>query len=366
MASRVSVLDGTIRALGAEMGPWNDMDVAMAYPGDMNAEHDAVREAVGMWDTSALKKIWVRGPDACAALDYLVTRDMNKLYVGKSAYVPILQDNGHFCDDGFVFHLEEDVYLAVTSIGPTLEYLQSWSKGRNVSVELDESLHMITLQGPNSGALLDSCTAMDMFSLRYCHQEKTELFGSERIISRTGYSGERGYEIFVPGEDAVELWQRLMEQGKDYGLMPISFSGLEMVHIESGLMAYGAEATEENTPWEIDFGWAVSRTKKDFRGCKALFALEGKEKVKLRGIVADHDAVVEHFAELQIDGEKVGFVTTPAYSKRLGQSLALVHVAPSAAEPGTRVDLVGPTIQCAATVASIPFVDPKRERMHAM
>ena len=88
--------------------------------------------------------------------------------------------------------------------------------------------------------------------------------------------------------------------------------------------------------------------------------------MKLRGIVAEHDAVVEHFAELQIDGEKVGFVTTPAYSKRFGQSLALVHVAPSAAEPGTRVDLVGPDIQCPATVASIPFVDPKRERMHAM
>ncbi|MDP6591031.1 MAG: aminomethyltransferase family protein [Alphaproteobacteria bacterium] len=366
MAGRTSTLDATIRALGAKMAPWNDMDVAMALPGDMNAEHDAIREAVGMWDTSALTKIYVRGPDAEAAIDYLVTRDITKLYVGKSAYVPILQDNGHFCDDGFIFHLEEDVYLAVTSIGPTLELLQGWAKGRNVSVELNESLHMITLQGPNSAALLDSCTAMDIFSLRYCHQEKAALFGSERIISRTGYSGERGYEIFVPADGAVALWQQFMEQGKDYGLMPISFSGLEMVHIESGLMAYGAEATEENTPWEVDFGWAISRTKKDFRGREALFALEGKEKVKLRGLVAEHDSVVEHFAELRIGGEKLGFVTTPAYSKRLGQSLALVHIAPSAAEPGTRVELVGPTIQCPATVASIPFVDPKRQRMHAM
>jgi aminomethyltransferase len=366
MAGRTSALDATIRALGAEMAPWNDMDVAMALPGDMNAEHDAIREAVGIWDTSALTKIYVRGPDAEAAIDYLVTRDITKLYVGKSAYVPILQDNGHFCDDGFIFHLEEDVYLAVTSIGPTLELLQGWARGKNVSVELDESLHMITLQGPNSAALLDSCTAMDIFSLRYCHQEKTALFGAERIISRTGYSGERGYEIFVPGEEAVALWHQLMEAGGPFGVMPISFAGLEMVHIESGLMAYGAEATEENTPWEVDFGWAISRGKKDFRGREALFALEGKEKVKLRGLVAEHDSVVEHFAELRIDGEKVGFVTTPAYSKRMGQSQALVHVIPSAAEPGTRVELVGPTIQCPATVAGIPFVDPKRERMHAL
>jgi aminomethyltransferase len=157
-----------------------------------------------------------------------------------------------------------------------------------------------------------------------------------------------------------------MENGKPLGLRPISFSDLEMVHIESGLMAYGAEATGENTPWEIDFGWVVSRTKGNFRGREALFALEGKEKVKLRGLVADRDVVVEYFAELSIGGEKVGFVTTPAYSKRLGQSLALVHVAPSAAEPGTRVELKGPTIQCPATIASIPFVDPERKRMHAM
>ena len=149
----------------------------------------------------------MRGPEALAAVDYLVTRDINKLYVGKSAYVPILQENGHFCGDGFIFHLEDDVYLAVTSIGPTLELLEEWARGRDVSVELDKSLHMITVQGPNSVTFLDTHTATDLNSLRYCHQIKTKLFGQERIISRTGYSGERGYEIFVPGEDAVALWQ---------------------------------------------------------------------------------------------------------------------------------------------------------------
>ncbi len=366
MASRVSALDATIRALGAGMGEWNDMDVAFTYPSDPNAEHDAIRDAVGMWDTSALKKTYVRGPDALAAVDYLVTRDMAKIYVGKSAYVPILKEDGHFCDDGFIYRLEDEVYLAVTSTGPATALLQDWAAGRNVSVELDESLHMISVQGPGSGAFLDAHVAMDLLGLRYCHQAKTALFGKERIISRTGYSGERGYEIFVPAEDAVELWGQLMDHGEPHGLLPVSFAGLEKVHIESGLMAYGAEATEENTPWEVDFGWAISRTKQDFRGREALFALEGKEKVKLRGLVAEHDAEVEHHAALLLDGEKVGAVTTPAFSKRLGQSQALVHVIPSAAAPGTRVALKGPTVECQATVASIPFVDPERKRLHAM
>ena len=131
-------------------------------------------------------------------------------------------------------------------------------------------------------------------------------------------------------------------------------------------MAYGAEATEENTPWEVDLGWAVSRTKGDFRGKQALFELEGKEKVKLCGIVADHDDVVDHGANLSIDGEIVGHVTTPAYSRRLGKSLALVHLIPSAATEGTQLELNGPTVQCRAKAASIPFVDPERKRLHAM
>ncbi len=170
----------------------------------------------------------------------------------------------------------------------------------------------------------------------------------------------------LPSEDAVEVWEELMRHGQPLGLMPVSFAGLEPVHIESGLMAYGAEATEANTPWEVDFAWAISRTKGDFRGKEALFALEGKEKVKLCGIVADHDTVLDHESELWIDGEKVGRVTTPAYSHRLGKSLALVHLVPSAALEGTRLEVKGPTVQCAATVARIPFVDPERKRLHAM
>ncbi len=366
MASRVSVLDATIRALGAGMGEWNDMDVAFTYPTAPRAEHDAIRDAIGMWDTSALKKTYVRGPDALAAVDYLVTRDMAKIYVGKSAYVPILKEDGHFCDDGFIYHLDDDLYLAVTSTGPATQLLQKWAVGKNVSVELDESLHMISVQGPGSASFLDAHASMDLLGLPYCHQAATTLFGKQHIISRTGYSGERGYEIFVSADDAVELWEQLLAHGRPRGLLPVSFAGLEKVHIESGLMAFGAEATEENTPWEVDFHWAISRTKDAFRGKEALFALEGKEKVKLRGLVAAHDAEVEHDADLSVAGEKVGYVTTPAFSERLGKSLALVHVRPAFAVPGTRVRLKGPTVECAATVASIPFVDPKRERMHAM
>jgi aminomethyltransferase len=365
MSKRVSVLDATFRALGAGMGEWNGMDVAFTLASDPRDEHTAIREAAGAWDTSALTKIHVRGPDALAAVDYLVTRDMSKIRVGKAGYSPVLKSDGHFCDDGYFFRIAEDEVLAATSIGPSFEYLREWSRGKNLSVELDDDLHVITVQGPKSIDILETETPLALRELRFCHHLQTTLFGIRVMLSRTGYSGERGYEIWIRADDTVALWDRLIDHGRPRGLTPISWAGLEKVHIESGLMAYGAEATEENTPWEVDFGWAVSRTKGDFRGREALFALEGKERVKLRGIVAECEGEVEHGAELTLDGERIGHVTTPACSERLGQSLALVHIAPSAAQPGTAIRVNGPTVQCAATVAHIPFVDPERKRLRA-
>ena len=366
MAKRISALDATVRALGAEMGEWNDMDVAFFFPNDPHLEHNAIREAAGIWDTSALTKIQVRGSDALEAIDYLVTRDMTRIPVGKSAYCPILKDDGHFCDDGIIFHVAENHFLVASSIGPSYELLKDYGKGRDLSVEHDEDLHIITVQGPKSIDLLDVRTVANLRELEFCHQIHANLCSTDMMISRTGYSGERGYELFMGADEVVEIWQELMEHAAPLGIRPISFGGLEMIHIESGLMAYGAEATEENTPWEVDMGWAVSRIKGDFRGKQAVFELEGKEKVKFFGIVADHDDVVEHGAELSIDGEIVGHVPTPAYSRRLGKSLALVHLVPSAAVEGTSMDLKGPTIQCRATAAGIPFVDPQRKRLHVM
>ncbi len=158
MAKRISALDATVRALGAEMGEWNDMDVAFFYPNDPHLEHDAIRETVGMWDTSALTKIQVRGRDALAAIDYLVTRNMAKIPVCKSAYCPILKDDGYFCDDGIIFHMAEDHFLVAGSIGPSYEMLQDYATGRDLSVERDEDVHIITVQGPNSIDLLDAHT----------------------------------------------------------------------------------------------------------------------------------------------------------------------------------------------------------------
>jgi aminomethyltransferase len=365
MSKRVSALDATLRALGAEMGEWNEMDVPFSYPTNPDDEHNAVREAAGMWDTSALKKVHVRGSDALAVVDHLVPRNMAKIYVGKSAYSPILKEDGHFCDDAYIYHVGEDDFLVVHGEGKTMPCLEESAKGKNVSIELDDDLHAISVQGPKSIDLLDAHTPMDLRGLPFCHQADMELFGRNAMISRTGFSGERGYELFVQAKDAVEVWEQVTAHGKPMGLMAMSFAGIDKVHVESALLFYGAEATEENTPWEAGCAWSVSRTKGDFRGKEALLALEGKEKVLLGGVVADHGDAVDVGAELSRDGKKVGHVTSAAYSRRLNQSLALVHLEPSASAEGTRLEIKGETVQCGATVARIPFVDPEKTHLHA-
>jgi aminomethyltransferase len=366
MAKRISALDATLRALGGEMGDWNGMDLPYRYPTERQAEMNALREDIGIWDTSALNKIHVRGPDAMAAVDYLVTRDMTKVPVGKSVYSPILHDNGHFADDAIINRLAEDHYLVAGGIGPTLQLLEEDAGNHTVNIEDDDDLHVLSVQGPKSLDLLDAHTSANLGDLAFSHQIDTDLFGKNMMISRTGFSGERGYEIFVGADDVVHVWQALMEYGQPLGLMPMSVEAIEYICVESGLLLFGAEATDENTPWETDMGWAISRTKESFRGKDALFRLEGKEKVKLFGIVADHDDAVDHDAELLSGGEVVGRITTPAYSNRLGQSLALVHLIPSFAKEGTKLEVKGSTIQCDAVATTIPFYDPKREHLHAM
>lgn len=365
MAKRVSALDATLRSLGATMGEWNDMDVPFNYPTDPDDEHDAVRDAVGIWDTSALKKIRVRGPDALRVVDHLATRDMTKIYVGKSAYTPVLKDDGHFCDDAYIYRIGENDFIVVHGGGKTMERVQESARGKNASVELDDDLHLISVQGPKSIELLNPQSSVSLRDLKFCHHRDAKVFGIPMMVSRTGFSGERGYELFVPAKDAVKTWDELMRHGKPMGLLPVSFAAIDKIHIESGLLFYGAEATEENTPWEARCDWAISKSKGDFRGKTALFALKGKEKVLLSGIVADHNDSVEVGAALLEGGQKVGQVTSACFSRRMKKSIALVHLAPASAVEGRRVEVKGENVTCAATVARIPFVDPEKKRLHA-
>ncbi len=364
-STRVSALADRHRALGSDLGDWNGMGVAWNYATDPCDEHDAVREAAGLFDVSALKKIHVRGPDADAVVDHIITRNMAKIYVGKSAYGPILNERGTFSDDAIIAHMAENDWLVVHGSGETMERLQESAAGRNVDIEFDDVLHDISLQGPKAVDLLDAHTPMDLRALKYFHHQETELFGHKCVLSRTGYSGERGYEIFANADVIVDIWDQIVGHGAEMGIMPCSFTCLDKIRVEAALLFYPYDMTDQNTPWEVGLGWSISRGGADYRGKAAVLAAEGKEKIKLAGIVVDHDDALAGGEKLLQDGREVGVVNSPAYSHRMRKSLALCHVAPGLEAPGTRLEVVGEGISTTATVERIPFYDPEKTRTHA-
>ncbi len=362
--TRTSVLEGRHRALGSEMGDWNGMGVAWDYASNPEDEHDAVREAAGLFDVSGLRKVWVRGPDAGAVVDHIITRNMAAIPPGRSAYGPNLTEEGTICDDAIIFNMGDGEWLVVHGSGQCMTRLQESAAGKDVEITFDDDLHDISLQGPKSTAFLNDHTPLDLEGLGYFHQARTELFGHPVIISRTGYSGERGYEIFATAEHIGDLWDQILERGKAIGIMPCSFTCLDKIRVEAGLLFYPYDMTEANSVWEVGLGWAMAKKGAEYRGKEAAFALKGKEKVKVVGIVADLGEALAGGEKLLRDGAEVGVVNSPVWSHRMGKSLALAHVTPDAAEPGTALQVEGDGVSCAATVGTLPFYDPDKTRTH--
>ncbi|MEM1275405.1 MAG: aminomethyltransferase family protein [Pseudomonadota bacterium] len=358
--SRSSALADRHRALGSGLEDWNGMGTAWSYDTDPNDEHDAVRERAGMFDMSPLKKVFVRGPDATLVLDHLTTRDISRIAPGQAAYLSVLTDQGTMADDAIVSNNGEEEWMIVHGSGDTMALLEASAAGKNAQISFTDDLHDLSVQGPEALSLLNPHCSIDLASMRYFHHAPADLFGHPCRISRTGYSGERGYEIFATAEHITQIWDKLVEAG----VMPCSFTALDKVRIEAGLLFYGYDMTTDHTPWEVGLGFTISRSKGDFRGKTALMAAEGQEKIRNVGLDIAHDDMVAGGETLSLDGAELGVINSPAYSHRLGKSLALAHIDPNIPQ-GTTLTVTGDGLSTTATVVPMPIYDPQKARTHA-
>ncbi len=363
--TRSSALASRHKDLGSGLEDWNGMGTAWSYDSDPNDEHDAVREAAGLFDMSPLKKVYLRGPDAGLVADHVTTRDMTKVPPGKSAYGAILTEAGKVCDDAIIANNGGDEWLLCHGSGESMARLMESASGKNVDIELDDDLHNVSLQGPKALDLLTPHSSSDLSDLKYFYHQETELFGHRCRISRTGYSGERGYEIFADRSVVCDLWDNILGHGKPLGVLPCSFTALDKVRVEAALLFFGYDMTEDHSPWEVGLGFTISRKKGDFRGKNAVFALEGQERFRLAGIEADRDDALAGGERLLREDQEVGVVNSPAWSHRMNKSLALAHLHPNAAVPGTRLSVAGEDFSCEAIVEPIPFFDRDKSRTHA-
>jgi len=358
--SRTSALASRHTALGSGLDDWNGMGTAWTYNTNPDDEHDAVRDGAGMFDMSPLKKVFVRGPDAATTLDHLTTRDTSKIAPGRASYLSVLTENGGMADDAILSNNGGDEWMIVHGSGDTMALLTASSQGRDVQIEFTDDLHDLSVQGPKSCDILNANCDIDLAALAYFDHAPAKLFGHDCRLSRTGYSGERGYEVFADASVIGDIWDKLVAEG----VVPCSFTALDKVRIEAGLLFYGYDMTEDNTPWEVGLGFTISKNKGDFRGKEALMAAKGREAVNNVCLDIDHADMVVGGETLSLDGVDIGTVNSPCYSHRMNKSLALAHI--KAGIPvGAQLQLKSDALETTCKVVATPLYDPTKGRTHA-
>lgn len=366
---RISALADRHRALGSQLEDWNGMGTAWTYDGDVADSHEAIRTKAGLMDVSGLKKVHYVGPHAESLLEYATTRDISKLYPGKSVYASMLNEQGNFVDDCIVYCTGPNAFMVVHGTGIGHEMLIRSAQGRQVAVMFDDDLHDISLQGPVAVDFLAEHVE-GIRDLPYFHHMQTRLFGRPVMISRTGYTGERGYEIFCKAADVGLIWDTILEKGASMGIIPAAFSALDMLRVESYLLFYPYDNSEmhpfENeaagdTLWELGLDFTVSKDKTEFRGCYEHFRLKGKERFKIFGVLLEGDKEAEIGDTLWADGKQVGVITQPAYSRLTGKSMAIARVDVDYAEQGKALEVKG-SLEVAAISHTLPFDDPDKKK----
>lgn len=368
---RQSALAHRHAEIGGELEDWNGMGTAWFYdhtPERAKADYEAIRTKAGLMDVSGLKKVHVVGEDAAYVIDRVTTRNVEKIGVGRSTYAAMLDERGLFIDDCVIYHLAVNSWMVVHGTGTGMEQLTKVAAAKNCSVIMDDDLHDMSLQGPVAVDFLAKHVA-GIRDLAYFGIIHTKLFGKNVMISRTGYTGERGYEIFVGRKDAVHVWDNILSDGADMGIRPTQFSTLDMLRIESYLLFYPGDNSEtfpfeDGTPagdslWELGLDFVVSPDKEGFIGAENHYALKGRERFKIYGVkLSDSMDQMEMFARVHADGKDVGVITYGLSSELNGYSVAIARLDPSVAKAGTKLVVKQPDgTELAATAEEMPFYD---------
>jgi aminomethyltransferase len=370
---------------------WAGYIVASSYELSHEREYHCIRAAAALFDVSPLYKYLIRGRDAARLLDRIVTRDVLRSQVGQVLYTPWCDAAGKVLDDGTVARLDESTFR-MTSAEPGLRWLEANKVGLELTIEdVSESIAALSLQGPQSLAILKALG--DIAPLKYFRIARTELRGIPVEVSRTGYTGDLGFELWINREHALALWDALMEVGQNYGLQAAGMLALDVARIEAGLMLIDVDyvpakkaliESQTSSPYELDLGWAVNLKKEQFVGKQALEAESARgPQWQFVGIEIGWKGLERLYAEVGLatrlppsawrmsvpiysGAEQAGYATSGGWSPLLKKYIALAHLRSQWAKPGTELD-IEITVEhrrkrAAARVVKKPFFDPERKK----
>ena len=373
---------------------WWGYHTPVAYADSIDIEYNAVRENAGVIDVSPLFKYLIEGPDAARLIDRVITRDATRLQVDQVYYTPWCDERGKIVDDGTVCRLD-DTTFRWTAAEPNYRWIRMNASGLDVSIrDITTEIGALALQGKRSRDVLERATGEDWSGLKYFRRRVTTIAGIPVDVTRTGYTGDLGYELWVDAGRAVDLWDALFESGRGFQLRPVGNAAMDVLRVEAGLILVDAEFTgvrnafseeQEFSPFELGLGRLVNLDKRAFVGKQALAAEQaaGGPRRRLVGMEFDWDGIERAFEKHGIPtvlylgtseepipayahGRQVGKATSWTWSPNLKKVISLGIVSKELAEPGSRLEVEW-TVQgvhetVGATVVELPFFDPPRKR----
>jgi aminomethyltransferase len=374
---------------------WAGYVVASSYELSHDREYHAIRNAAALFDVSPLYKYLITGTDAGRLLDHMVTRNIGKAKVGQVLYTPWCDNDGKQIDDGTVSVLNEQTYR-MTAADPTLRWLHLNASGLNVTIEdVSEQTAALSLQGPSAREMLQLAAQQDLSKLKYFRLTSAKIRGIPVTISRTGYTGDLGYEIWVEASQAVPLWDALVETGVPYGMTPAGMLALDVARIEAGLLLIEVDyfssrhawiEAQKSSPLELGLGWTVATDKERYNGRAALEAerLRGPSW-QFTGLTVDWDSLEQLYADVGLPprlpsqawrtsvpiydrggSRQVGYATSGGWSPLLKRYMALAHLETPHATPGNElrmeITVEHRRKQAIARVTPLPFFNPERKR----
>ncbi len=354
-----TALSSTHIALGAKMVPFAGYNMPVQYEG-VNKEHETVRHAVGVFDVSHMGEFLVEGPNALELVQKVTSNDASKLTVGKAQYSCIPNDMGGIVDDLIVYKLKEDSYLLVVNASNIEKDWNFISSKNDVGAQLRDlsaDYSLLAIQGPKAIEAMQSLTSHDLSQINFYNFVIGDFAGfPEIIISATGYTGSGGFEIYCKNSEVQQIWDKVFEAGKPYGIKPIGLAARDTLRLEMGYSLYGNDIDDTTSPFEAGLGWIVKFTK-EFTNSENL--LEQKKNVLTRKLVAfelDGKGVPRHGYDIvDANSQLIGKVTSGTMSPSLKKGIGLGYVTPEFSSFGSQIYIQVRKNDIPATVVKLPF-----------
>ncbi|WP_314067389.1 glycine cleavage system aminomethyltransferase GcvT [uncultured Vagococcus sp.] len=329
-------------ARGGKMVPFAGYLLPVTYkPSSLMIEHEAVREKAGLFDVSHMGAIFILGKDALANVNYLLSNDFTNMEDGQVRYTVMLNDHGGVIDDFIVYKYSIETYMLVVNAANRHKdgkWIKEHIFGECQMDDRSDETAILALQGPSSTDILKKVmNSADIPAKYYRFNEKVQLQGITVDISQTGYTGEMGYELYMTPENAVKVWDILLDAGADLGLIPAALGARDTLRLEAGMPLYGHEMTEEISPLETGLKFAVKMQKDDFIGKHALEE-KGEPTIKRVGLKVTGKGIVREQATIFADGQEIGYSTSGTHSPTLGYPIAMALINKEFAEIGTTLE----------------------------